>query len=91
MTNMNKKIAVTISIGSILFGVYVIVAHGAARGGEGVLTILGLWGMPLTLLAENILIATKADWLNPWIYCVFYFLQYQLIALFFLKWKKKSK
>lgn len=88
---MNKKIAATISIASILFGVYVIVTYGTTRGGEGALTILGLWGMPLALLAENILIATKADWLNPGIYYVFYFLQYQLIALFFLKWKKKSK
>lgn len=82
---MKKTIALIISAGSILLGVYIIATYGTHRGGEGALTYLGMWGMPLALLAENIIYFTKSDWLNPWLYYFFYFLQYQLLALLVCK------
>ncbi len=88
---MKKKVALIISIGSVLFGLYVIIAYGSTRGGEGALTILGLWGLPLTLLAENVIYFTKNDGFNPWLYYCFYFLQYQLIALLIYKLPRKGK
>jgi len=86
---MGKIIASLISIASIAFGIVVMVKYGAVS--EGALMTLGFLGMPLTMLGEGILSFSKANWLDPWIYYVLYFLQYQLIALFFLKWRKGKK
>lgn len=87
---MNKIIALIISVGSIFFGLFVLINYGTRLGGEGALTILAMWGMPLTLLVESFLFIFKSDLLNPWGYYFFYFLQYQLIALIFLKWTNKK-
>lgn len=87
---MRKAIASVISAGSVLFGLYTIMIHGIPSGGEGAITILGLWGMPLTLLVESFSFVFKSDWLNPWGYYFFYFLQYQLLALLIFKWPIKK-
>jgi hypothetical protein len=70
---MKRTVAPIISTISVLFGLYVLMIYGTSRGGEGAMTILGLWGLPLTLLAENIVYFAKADWLNPWLYYFLYF------------------
>jgi hypothetical protein len=87
---MRKAIASIISVGSILFGLYTILKYGTSQGGEGAITILGLWGMPLTLLVESFSFIFKSDWLNPWGYYFFYFLQYQLLSLIILKFPSKK-
>ena len=87
---MRKLIALVVSVGSALLGLMVILIYGKPQGSEGAITMLGLWGIPLTLLVESFSFVFKSDWLNPWGYYFFYFIQYQLLALLILKWPTKK-
>lgn len=80
---MNKTIGLWISIISIVFGVIIIFLYGGgSQGGEGALTILGLLGMPLTIVVSMIVEWSKIDIDNKYVCYFAYFLQYQLLALF---------
>ena len=77
---MNKIIAIIISGASFLFGVVVIFFYGG-QGGSAAYAILGLLGMPATLI--NMFMNNN---------CVnfLYFFQYQLLAFLVFKYIKSN-
>jgi len=87
---MNKIIASIISIGSLIYGLFVVIVH--SNSDHAMTSLLTLAGMPLVFLAESIYarLSYSAGWMVPWLYFFFYLVQWQLIAYIFLVWKRKE-
>lgn len=85
---MQKNIAIIISLLSIIVGIVIITLYGKARGGEGAITILGLWGIPCTLLADFLTDLLKIDKFYALVHYFLFFIQYQILALLIFFWRK---